>query len=116
MMMPRLMPLIFSNAYLHGALTFALFLVVSILTADMAIGFFLALILSGISSWFRPCYSQFVFGAMLALTLFGLLSLLVIEGSAAIVMFPLVAIVSATALLSGWLIARVLQWIFLRGQ
>lgn len=108
------MPRFLYNPYLHGALTFAVFLALSTLSSNMNFGFVVALLLSAVSSWFRPCYIQFVYGAMLALTLSGLVSLLVIDGSAAIVMFPLLAIVAATAVLGGWLIARVLLWIFSR--
>lgn len=108
------MPRLLFNSYLHGALTFVVFLAISILSSNMNFGFVAALLLSAVSSWFRPCYMQFVYGAMLALTLSGLVSLLVIDGSAAIVMFPLLAIVSATAVLGGWLIARLLLWIFSR--
>lgn len=98
------------NPSLHGTLSYAIFLALTI-SSGMSAGFWGALFLSAISCWFRPCYLQFVFGAILGLMLSVLVSFLWIEGSAALLMLPLMAMVLASAFVCGCLSARLLRWI-----
>ncbi|MBC3872994.1 hypothetical protein [Undibacterium flavidum] len=97
---------------LHGALSFAVFLAVAAISSDMNAGFWCTFFLSALSAWFRPCYFQFVFGALLALLLSGLVSFLLIDGSSALTMLPLIAVVFASACLCGFVGVRFVRWAF----
>jgi hypothetical protein len=102
------------NSVTHGALTFVVFVGLTVWSSEMLIGFVAAVLLSAISAWFRPCYQQFVFGALLALMLAGLVSFVFIEGSAAIVMLPTIAITMASAVFFGFVIGRILKRMLIR--
>lgn len=60
---------IFTNSVTHGALTFAVFVGLTVWCSEMLAGFVAVVLLSAISAWFRPCYQQFAFGALLGLLL-----------------------------------------------
>ncbi|WP_395008094.1 hypothetical protein [Undibacterium sp.] len=102
------------NSVTHGALTLAVFMALAIWRSDMRFGFVAAMLLSAIAAWFRPCYQQFVFGALLALMLASLISFVFIEGSAAIIMLPTIAIVMASAVFFGFVIGRILKRMLIR--
>ena len=100
---------IFTNSVTHGALTFAVFVGLTVWCSEMLVGFVAAAVLSALSAWFRPCYQQFAFGALLALMLASLVSFVFIEGSAAIIMLPTIAIVMASAMFFGFVIGRLVK-------
>lgn len=88
-----------------------LLLAVSSLSGNMHYGFGAAMIASAISSWYRPCNTPYLFGAALSLVCIGLVSFILIDGSAALEMFPLLVMVAATALLCGVVSAKFLRYV-----
>ena len=104
-----MMRAIFTNSVTHGVLTFAVFVGLTVWCSEMLVGFVAAAVLSAVSAWFRPCYQQFAFGALLALMLASLVSFVFIEGSAAIIMLPTIAIVMASAMFFGFVIGRLVK-------
>lgn len=105
---------ILMNSVTHGALTFAVFVGLSVWRSEMSVGFVAAMVLSALSAWYRPCYQPFVFGALLALMIASLISFVFIEGSAAIIMLPTIAIVMASAVFVGFVIGFILKRILIR--
>jgi hypothetical protein len=100
---------IFANSVTHGVLTFAVFVGLTVWSSEMLVGFVAAVVLSAVSAWFRPCYQPFAFGALLALMFAGFVSFVFIEGSAAIITLPTIAIVMASAMFFGFVIGRLVK-------
>lgn len=95
-----------SNPVLHGLLSFGLFAGVAALSSNIFAGFVSAVAFSSLSGWLKVSGSLFSVGAFSAFVAWVVVGVLLGQESSAIIMAPLVLLISATALVVGYVVGR----------
>lgn len=96
---------------LQGMFTMLVFAALTLWMPELTIPWIIAFGMCAAFNWFQACFIQFGFGACLAWLKLTIIVFLFVDGSAAILAMPMLAVVFGAALFCGLLLVKSLRFL-----